>query len=235
MNITILAGDLTTFDGDAIVNAANNGGLGGGGVDGAVHKAAGPGLLAACEQLPLVPGATGVGASLKPTNRIRIPTGGAIPTPAFDLPCKWVIHTAGPIWPTSFFHTGHSQAVDSEGFALFEKTVAGDAECRQQLRNCFKMSGLLALSMGLKSIAFPAIATGVYDCPQEVCAAIAARWCREYIDWPLDVSFYIYPELPNLAVWERAFAPLLEPGVEVDLFPCICNQQGICGNCDDCT
>lgn len=81
--------DLTTLDVDAIVNAANPTLLGGGGVDGAIHRAAGPGLLRACRALPEIqPG-------------VRCPTGAARVTPGFDLRARWVVHTVGPIWQGS--------------------------------------------------------------------------------------------------------------------------------------
>jgi O-acetyl-ADP-ribose deacetylase (regulator of RNase III) len=82
----IQRGDITRLQVDAIVNAANEYMLGGGGVDGAIHEAAGPRLLAACRALPEVrPG-------------VRCPTGEARITPAFDLPSRHVIHTVGPVW-----------------------------------------------------------------------------------------------------------------------------------------
>lgn len=84
--LTVVDGDITTLDVDAIVNAANTGLLGGGGVDGAIHRAAGPELLAACRALPEVrPG-------------VRCPTGEARITPGFRLKARYVIHTAGPVW-----------------------------------------------------------------------------------------------------------------------------------------
>lgn len=84
--LTVVDADITTLDVDAIVNAANTGLLGGGGVDGAIHRAAGPELLAACRALPEVrPG-------------VRCPTGEARITPGFRLKARYVIHTAGPIW-----------------------------------------------------------------------------------------------------------------------------------------
>jgi O-acetyl-ADP-ribose deacetylase (regulator of RNase III) len=86
MPLAILTADITTLAVDAIVNAANETLLGGGGVDGAIHRAAGPALLAACRALPqLAPG-------------VRCPTGEARITPGFDLPAHWVIHTVGPVW-----------------------------------------------------------------------------------------------------------------------------------------
>jgi len=86
MSITLLTADLTRLAVDAIVNAANRQLLGGGGVDGAIHRAAGPRLLQACRALPEV--ASGV----------RCPTGEARITPGFELPAAHVIHTVGPVW-----------------------------------------------------------------------------------------------------------------------------------------
>ncbi|BFI97241.1 MAG: O-acetyl-ADP-ribose deacetylase [Rhodanobacter sp.] len=86
MPLATVTADITTLNVDAIVNAANETLLGGGGVDGAIHLAAGPGLLAACRALPCtVPG-------------VRCPTGEARITPGFDLPARWIIHTVGPVW-----------------------------------------------------------------------------------------------------------------------------------------
>jgi O-acetyl-ADP-ribose deacetylase len=85
-HIEVVRGDITTLDVDAIVNAANERMLGGGGVDGAIHRAAGPELLAACRDVPEVrPG-------------VRCPTGEARLTPGFRLPARFVIHTVGPVW-----------------------------------------------------------------------------------------------------------------------------------------
>lgn len=86
MTLSKIVADITTLAVDAIVNAANPGLLGGGGVDGAIHRAAGPALLAACRALPeVLPG-------------VRCPTGEAVITPGFALPARHVIHTVGPVW-----------------------------------------------------------------------------------------------------------------------------------------
>lgn len=185
MSIRILAGDLTTFSGDAICNAANNAGLGGGGVDGAIHRAAGPDLLEACKALPVYPGLKGLGRGMEPTNQVRVPTGLVVPTPAFSLPCNWILHTAGPVW-------------------------SGDPTDDLALQNCYLNPLRLALAMGLKSIAFPAISAGVYGCPQETCARIALQVANRRWSAPhsIDVTFYIFPELPNLAIWQEVASNL---------------------------
>lgn len=87
--IEVYQGDITYFEGDAIVNAANEGMLGGGGVDGAIHRAAGPGLLEACRAFPTVRG------------DVRCPTGKARITAGFDLQARFVIHTVGPVYGES--------------------------------------------------------------------------------------------------------------------------------------
>lgn len=90
--IRVVKGDITGLEVDVIVNAANEAMLGGGGVDGAIHRAAGPGLLEACRAVPEV----------RP--RVRCPTGEARITPGFDLPARFVVHTVGPVWYGGYSH-----------------------------------------------------------------------------------------------------------------------------------
>ena len=146
MKIEVWQGDITTLAVDAIVNAANETLLGGGGVDGAIHRAAGPALLAECAQLP----------ELRPG--VRCPTGEVRATSAHALPARHVLHTVGPVW-----HDGQRD----------EPAL---------LANCYWKSLQLAESLGVQSIAFPAISCGVYGYPIQQAVVIAVDVLRRSLN-----------------------------------------------------
>jgi len=133
MLVEAVRGDITKLEVDAIVNAANSSLLGGGGVDGAIHRAAGPELVAECRMLH----------GCKP--------GQAKATKGYRLPARHVIHTVGPVWN------------------------GGGADKAETLASCYRESLRVAEGLGVRSIAFPAISTGIYGYPREQAAAIAVR------------------------------------------------------------
>jgi O-acetyl-ADP-ribose deacetylase (regulator of RNase III) len=141
--LSLVRGDITQQDVDAIVNAANSSLLGGGGVDGAIHRAAGPELLEYCRHLR------------------GCETGSAKATPGFRLKARWVIHTVGPVWRGGAFR---------------------EAEL---LASCYRSSLARADELGAKSVAFPAISTGIFGYPIDAAAAIAVGTLR---DTPTDVA-----------------------------------------------
>lgn len=146
----VVTADITTLAVDAVVNAANSSLLGGGGVDGAIHRAAGRELLEACRKLG------------------GCPTGEARITPGFRLPARWVIHTVGPVW------RGGGQ---------------GEPEL---LAACYRNAIRLAREHEVRTVAFPAISTGVYGYPKDLAAAVAVRACAAAED--LDIVFCCFDE-----------------------------------------
>ncbi len=139
--------DITTQHVDAIVNAANQQLKGGGGVDGAIHRAAGKAqLLAATSEFS------------------HCATGDAVATPGFNLPAKWIFHTVGPVW-----------SVKRGG-------QAAEAKADTLLASCYRRCMELAREHDVKSIAFPAISTGVYRFPPDRAAKIAVTTVREILE-----------------------------------------------------
>lgn len=138
--IELVTGDITKLAVDAIVNAANTSLLGGGGVDGAIHRAAGPELVQECRKIG------------------GCPTGEARVTGGYNLPAQWVIHTVGPVW---------------NGGSLGEE---------DKLAWCYRNSLALASQKEAKSVAFPAISTGIYRFPPDPAAQIAVREVTEFLN-----------------------------------------------------
>ncbi|PTN09825.1 O-acetyl-ADP-ribose deacetylase [Mangrovibacterium marinum] len=153
--IQLFQGDITQMHVDAIVNAANKSLLGGGGVDGAIHRTAGPRLLEECRKLK------------------GCETGEAKITGAYKLPCRFVIHTVGPVW------------------------YGGEIGEAELLANAYRNSLKLARDHQLKTIAFPNISTGVYHFPKDKAAQIAIRTVREFLSnnaLPETVTFCVYDD-----------------------------------------
>jgi O-acetyl-ADP-ribose deacetylase len=153
--IAAVRGDITEQEVDAIVNAANSSLLGGGGVDGAIHRAAGPELLAECR---------GLGGC---------PPGEAKATDGYRLPARHVIHTVGPVWS------------------------GGDSGEAETLAACHRNAIAIAAQLGCRTVAFPAISTGVYGYPVELAAQVAVGATRGALaeqDTVERVSFVLFDE-----------------------------------------
>jgi O-acetyl-ADP-ribose deacetylase len=140
--IALVRGDITKQEAHAIVNAANGSLMGGGGVDGAIHRAGGPAILEECRR---------VRAERFPNG---LPAGQAVATTAGNLPARWVIHTVGPIYSSS-------------------------EEDPVLLASCHRESLRVAEELGARTVAFPAISTGVYGYPLELAASVAVEAVRD--------------------------------------------------------
>ncbi len=155
--IRLVQGDITRESADAIVNAANSSLLGGGGVDGAIHRRGGPAILEECRRLR----ASRYGKGL--------PTGQAVATTAGELDARWVIHTVGPVWSAS-------------------------EDRSELLASCYRESLRVADELGAKTVAFPAISTGVYRYPMEDAARIAVETVRGTETSVEEVRFVLFDE-----------------------------------------
>ncbi|MFE7210339.1 O-acetyl-ADP-ribose deacetylase [Streptomyces sp. NPDC001698] len=155
--ITLVQGDITRQRADAIVNAANSSLLGGGGVDGAIHRRGGPAILQECRALR----ASRYGKGL--------PTGQAVATTAGELDALWVIHTVGPV---------HSRTEDRSHL----------------LASCYRASLGVADELGARTVAFPAISTGVYHWPMDDAARIAVETVRETGTSVEEVRFVLFDD-----------------------------------------
>jgi O-acetyl-ADP-ribose deacetylase len=160
--VEAVRGDITEERVDAIVNAANSSLLGGGGVDGAIHRAGGPEILAECRLLG------------------GCDTGDAKTTTAGRLAARYVIHTVGPVW---------------------QGGEAGEAEL---LASCHRRALEEAVALGCRSVAFPAISTGVYGYPVEEAAPVAVAAVREALRPPIELVRFVLFSDDHLAAFERA-------------------------------
>ena len=146
--IAVTIGDITKLEVDAIVNAANSQLMGGGGVDGAIHRAGGPTILEECKKI----------RETQYPEREGMPAGNAVVTTGGALPAKKVIHTVGPVWH------------------------GGTKEEKATLTKAYNSSLEIAAKLGLKSIAFPAISTGVYGYPKKEAALVAYYAVKKFLD-----------------------------------------------------
>ncbi|MET9118662.1 O-acetyl-ADP-ribose deacetylase [Streptomyces longwoodensis] len=165
--LTLVQGDITRQSVDALVNAANSSLLGGGGVDGAIHRRGGPDILAECRRLR----ASRYGRGL--------PTGRAVATTAGNLDARWVIHTVGPVW--------------------------SDTEDRSELlASCYRESLRVADELGARTVAFPAISTGIYGWPLDDGARIAVATVRATDTAVEEVRFVLFDERAHAAFARQA-------------------------------
>ncbi|MFJ7131028.1 O-acetyl-ADP-ribose deacetylase [Streptomyces sp. NPDC098101] len=157
MRIVLVRGDITAEAVDAVVNAANSSLLGGGGVDGAIHRKGGPEILAACRELRRSRYGKGLA------------TGRAVATTAGRLPARHVIHTVGPVW-------------------------SRDEDRSELLASCYRESLRVADELGARTVAFPAVSTGVYGWPMADGARIAVATVRATRTEVEEVRFVLFDE-----------------------------------------
>ncbi|WP_327145563.1 O-acetyl-ADP-ribose deacetylase [Nocardia sp. NBC_01327] len=157
VELVVVRGDITEQGVDAVVNAANSSLLGGGGVDGAIHRKGGPEILAACRALRASHYGRGLG------------TGQAVATTAGRLPARWVIHTVGPVW-------------------------SGEEDRSELLVSCYRESLRVADELGARTVAFPAISTGIFRWPMEDGARLAVETVRAAETGVREVRFVLFSD-----------------------------------------
>ena len=184
MKVEVHVGDITTFKGDAIVNAANERMLGGGGVDGAIHRAAGPKLLEYCRAVP-------------EKNGVRCPTGSVIPTPAGDLDVGWVLHAVAPVYRLT------KPDVIDIGEGKLMQPPPDNVEVGQQMKGLINNILFMARALNLQSVAIPAIGCGVYGWNHRTVARML-NWQKvlstRYLE--LDLHMYIFSE-EDAKIWRQ--------------------------------
>ncbi|MFF0608025.1 O-acetyl-ADP-ribose deacetylase [Nocardia tengchongensis] len=158
VELVLVRGDITEQDVDAVVNAANSSLLGGGGVDGAIHRKGGPAILAACRELRASQHGKGLA------------TGQAVATTGGNLPAQWVIHTVGPVW----------SAQDDRS---------------ELLASCYRESLRVADELGARTVAFPAISTGIFGWPMDDGARIAIETVRAADTAVREVRFVLFSQV----------------------------------------
>jgi O-acetyl-ADP-ribose deacetylase (regulator of RNase III) len=169
VHTALVRGDITEQKVDAIVNAANSSLLGGGGVDGAIHRRGGPAILEECKRIR---------AERYPEG---LPTGRAVATTAGDLPARWVIHTVGPVYARS-------------------------EDRSHLLASCHAESLKVADELGARTVAFPAISTGVYGYPVGEAAPVAIRAVRDAETGVEEVRFVLF-DRATYDAFESALSP----------------------------
>lgn len=165
MNIELIKGDITKISANAIVNAANSSLLGGGGVDGAIHRAGGKQILEECIQIRNRQG--------------KCNTGEAVATSAGNLPAKYVIHTVGPVWNGE------------------------EDKSSKLLEDCYRNSLQLAESLGIKTIAFPNISTGIYQFPKELAGKIAVETVKNFQAETIEKVIFVCFDDDNEKIYKK--------------------------------
>ena len=177
MPIHIKTGDITEEKSCAIVNAANSSCLGGGGVDGAIHRAGGAKILEACREIRRTRYPDG------------LPTGKAVATTAGNLPAEYVIHTVGPIWGR----------------------CGSEAACDRFLADAYRHSLEEARKVGCRSVAFPAVSTGIYGFPPDRAARIACETVKEFLrEYPEIEVIFVFHTQKSRKIFEESVGDACE-------------------------